>query len=55
MYHQVQVWKQSSDGGKDPLSWGGVIENKMFRPIMTDNEAGLPDLLKIVHYGRKGP
>ena len=55
MYHQVQVWKQSSDGDKDPLRWGEAIENKMFRPIMTDNEVGPPDLLKIVCYGCKEP
>ena len=27
----------------------------MFRPIMTDNEVGPPDLLKIVCYGCKEP
>ena len=27
----------------------------MFRPIITDNEAGLPDLLQLVHCGSKGP
>ena len=46
--------QQLSDDDKDPLRWGSIIKNKMFTPIMTDNEAGLPDLLKIVHCSCKG-
>ena len=55
VYYQFQVWKQLSDVDKDPIKWGWVIKNKMLRPIMTDNEAGPPDLLQIVRCGRKGP
>ena len=46
--------KQLSDVDKDPPRWVWVIENKMFRPIMNDNEAGPPDLLKGVHCCFKG-
>ena len=35
--------------------WGWVIENKMYTPIMTDIEAGPPDLLKVIRCGCKGP
>ena len=55
VYHQVQVWKQLSNVDKDPLREGCVIENKMFRLMTADNEAGPPDLLKIVRCGCKGP
>ena len=47
--HQIQIWKQLSDVEKDLLRQEWVTENKMYTPIMTDIEAGPPDLLKVIH------
>ena len=55
IYHQMNVWRQLSDGDIDPLSWGWKISNGKYFPIMTDIEAGPPDVLKIIRCGCKGP
>ena len=44
-----------SDVEKDPLRWEWVFENNIYTPIMSDIEAGLPDLLKVIRCGSKGP
>ena len=55
VYHQVHVWKDLSEVDEDPLRWDWIMENNMYTPIMTDVEAGLPELLKVIRCGRKGP
>ena len=55
VHHQVLVWKDLSQVDKDPLRWGWKIENSNYIPVMTDVEAGPPELLKIVRCGCKGP
>ena len=57
-----QPWTLNASSGlsletryKGPLGRGWIIENKMFRPIMTDNKAGPSDLLRTVHFDYKGP
>ena len=40
---------------KEPLRWGWKMENSNYTPIMTDIEAGPPELLQIVRCGCKGP
>ena len=55
VYHQVHVWKDLSKVDEDPLRWGWTIENNMYTPIMTDVEAGPPELLKVIRCGCKGP
>ena len=37
------------------MRWEWKIENSNFTPIMTDIEAGPPELLRIVRCGCKGP
>ena len=52
--HQIQIWKQLSDKEKDLLRWVWVTENRMYTPIMTDIEAGPPDVLKVIRCSCKG-
>ena len=54
VYHQVQVWTKLLNSDKDPLLLGWKIVNNMFVPIMTDIEAGPPEILKVVRCGCKG-
>ena len=54
-HHQIVVWKDLSEVYKEPLRWGWKIENTNHTPIMTDIEAGPPELLRIVQCGCKGP
>ena len=39
---------------KEPLRWGWKIVNSNYTPIITYIEAGLSELLRIVHCGCKG-
>ena len=55
VHHQIVVWKDLSEVYKEPLRWGWKIENSNYTPIMTDIEAGPPELLRIVRCGCKGP
>ena len=55
VYHQMNVWRQLSEGDIDPQSWGWKISNGKYFPIMTDIEAGPPDVLKIIRCGCKRP
>ena len=55
VHHQIVVWKDLSKIDKEPLSWGWKIENSNYSPIMTDIEAGPPELLRIMQCGCKGP
>ena len=55
VHHQIVVWKDLSEVDKEPLRWGWKIENSNYTPIMTDIEAGPPELLRIVRCGCKGP
>ena len=36
------------------MNWGWEMENGKFSPIMTDNEAGPPDILKVIRCGCEG-
>ena len=54
VHHQIVVWKDLSEVDKEPLRWGWKIENSNYTPIMTDIEAGPPELLRIVRCGCKG-
>ena len=54
VYNQMNVWSKLSDGDIDPLRWGWKIVNGKYYPIMTDIEAGPPDILKIIRCGCKG-
>ena len=40
---------------KEPLRWRWKIENSNYTSIITDIEAGPPELLRIVRCGCKGP
>ena len=53
IHHQIVVWKDLSEVDKEPLHW--KIENSNYTPIMTDIDAGPPDLLRIVWCGCKWP
>ena len=55
VHHRIVVWKDLSEVYKEPLRWGWKIENSNYTPIMTDTEAGPPELLRIVRCGCKGP
>ena len=55
VHHQIVVWIDLSEVDKEPLRWGWKIENSDYTPIMTDVEAGPPELLRIVWCGCKGP
>ena len=55
IHHQIVVWKDLSEVDKEPLRWGWKIKNSNYTPIMTDIEAGPPELLRIVRCGCKGP
>ena len=37
-----------------PLNWGWQLVRDSMTPIMTDEEAGPPDLLKVIRCGCKG-
>ena len=53
VHHQIGVWKDLSEVDKEPLRWGWKIENSNYTPVMTDIEAGPPELLRIVRCGCK--
>ena len=55
VHHQIVLWRGLSELDKVPLRWGWKIENSNYTPIMTDIEAGPPELLRIVQCGCKGP
>ena len=48
VHHQIKVWKTLSDTYLGPIQWGWKRRNDSFVPIMTDQEPGPSDLLKIV-------
>ena len=48
VYYQIKVWKALSDTDLEPIHWGWKLRNDSFVPIMTDEEPGPSDLLKIV-------
>ena len=54
VYHQVKVWRDLRDSDFMPLNWGWQINGDFMTPIMTDEEAGPADLLKIIRCGCKG-
>ena len=54
-HHQIVVWKDLSNVDKEPLCWGWKIENSNYTAIMTDIDAGPPELLRLVRCGCKGP
>ena len=54
VYHQIQVWIKLSEKDINPMNWGWEMENGKFSPIMTDNEAGPPDILKVIRCGCEG-
>ena len=54
VYHQVKVWRDFRDSDYMPLDWGWKKDGQSFIPIMTDEEAGLEDLLKVIRCGCKG-
>ena len=51
VYHQLKVWRDLRDTDFNPLYWGWKLQDQSFAPIMTDEEAGPPDLLKIIRCG----
>ena len=53
VYHQIKVCRELCDVDIDPLRWGWEIKNDKFAPIMTDVEAGPPDILKVIRCGCK--
>ena len=55
VHHQIADWTDLSEVDKEPLCWGWTIENSNYTPIMTNIEAGPPELLRIVWCGCKGP
>ena len=48
VYHQVKVWTDLRDSNYVPLDWGWKKDGQSFIPIMTDEEAGPEDLLKVI-------
>ena len=54
VYHQVKVWRELRDTDDMPLNWGWQLVGESMTPIMTDEEAGPPDLLKVIRCGCKG-
>ena len=48
VYHQIKVWKGLSDTDLEPIQWDWKLRNDSFVAIMTDQESGPSDLLKIV-------
>ena len=54
VHHQIFVWKDLSEVDKEPLHQGWKVENSNYTPIMTDIEAGPPELLRI-QFGCKRP
>ena len=54
VYHQVKVWRELKDSDDTPLHWGWKLQGQSMVPIMTDEEAGPPDLLKVIRCGCKG-
>ena len=53
VYHQLKVWRELRNSDDMPLNWGWQIVGESFSPIMTDEEAGPPDLLKVIRCGCK--
>ena len=54
VYHQIKVWRDLRDSDFMPLEWGWQLVGDFLTPIMTDEEAGPADLLKIIWCGCKG-
>lgn len=54
VYHQMKVWRDLKDSDDMPLDWGWQLKGQSFIPIMTDKEAGPPDLLHVIRCGCKG-
>ena len=50
VYHQIIRWKPLSDTDLEQIQWDWKLRNDSFVSIMTDEEPGLSDLLKIVRY-----
>ena len=50
----MNFWRQLSDDDIHLLSLGWKMSNGKYSPIMTDIEAGSPDILKIIRCGCKG-
>ena len=48
VHHQIIVWMDLSDVDKELLHWGWKIENSNYTLIMTDIEAGPPEVLYVV-------
>ena len=46
VYYQIKVWKNLKDTDLEPTQWGEKLRN--FLPIMTDEEAGPSEILKII-------
>ena len=53
-YDQINVWKDLSDVDKGPLHWDWKLSSNKYVPIITDAEAGLLELLKIIQCGCNG-
>ena len=51
VYHQLKVWRDLRDIDFNPLDWGWELQDQSLVPIMTDEEAGPPDILKIIRCG----
>ena len=54
VHHLINVWRKLGDTDIDPLRWGWEMKNGNFSLIMTDIEAGPPDILRIVRCGCRG-
>lgn len=53
VYHQMKIWQDLKDSDDMPLDWGWQLQGQSFIPIMTDKEAGPPDLLHVIRCGCK--
>eukprot|EP00111_Clytia_hemisphaerica_P021628 TCONS_00063617-protein len=54
VYHQIKVWCELKDSDQMPLDLGFQLLGESYEPVMTDEEAGSPDLLKVIRCGCKG-
>ena len=48
VYHQIKVGEALSDTDLEPIQWGWKLRNDSLVPMVTDEEPGPSDLLKIV-------
>lgn len=48
VFHQLKVWKSLSNNDIEPCKWGWEMKDDCFYPIMTDQEPGPQNLLKVV-------